>query len=185
MNSWIVQATPKEFLIDWFLDEFIKSNPDYKDWWLIERRYQNAIRHGDVIYVWKAASEPPHYMAEEYFAWLKSIGRIGQVAGIFAVGEIQSFPKSWWPPRQWNDQRLQKYWIAKDKLTPGSWVDCIYTDNRARNPLLQETIWEKWEKLGQSTPTDFGGFKKRRNRRLVKLKPREANVIGRLLANSK
>ena len=184
MNRWIVQANPQWFLIDWFLDEFIKSNPDYTDWWLIEGKYQNAIGPGDVIYVWKAKSEPPRQRAREYFTWLESIGRIGQVAGVFAVGRIETPPKPW-PPPSLNDERFQKYEIGHlwDKLPPGvDWVACTYTDNRARSPLLQKTIWDK---LGQSTQTDFAGFREFRQRRLVKLEPWEADVIDSLLANSK
>jgi len=183
MNSWIVQASLQQFLIDWYLDEDVKTNTNDSDWWLIERRYQNAIASGDIIYIWKAKSEPPRQRAREYFAWLKSVGRIGQVAGIFAVGRIETSPKPW-PPPQLNAQLLQKYRIGHpwDKLTSvEKWVACIYMDNRARNPLLQETIWEK---LGQSTRTDLGRFKKFRRRRLVKLEPWEADVLDSLLANS-
>jgi hypothetical protein len=68
MNRWIVQASPQQFLIDWYLYEYIRSNPKDKDWWLIERRYQNVIAPEDVIYVWKAKSEPPRQRAIEYFA---------------------------------------------------------------------------------------------------------------------
>jgi hypothetical protein len=106
------------------------------------------------------------------------------VAGIFAVGRIEIFPKLW-PALLWNDERFQKYRIGHpwDELTSeDNWVSCTYTDNRATNPLLQETIWEK---LGQSTQTDLGRFKKFRKRRLVKLEPWEADVIDSLLANSK
>jgi len=184
MNRWIVQASPQQFLIDWYMDEYVRSNPNDTDWWLVERRYQDAVAPRDVIYVWKAKSEPPRQRAREYFAWLESIGRIGQVAGIFAVGRIETSPKPW-PPPSLNDERFRKYEIGHpwDKLPPAvNWVACIYTDNRARNPLLQETIWER---LGQSTQTDFGGFKKFRTRRLVKLEPWEADLIDSLLRNSK
>ncbi len=184
MNSWIVQASPQQFLIDWYLDEYIKANPNDEDWWLIEKRYLNLISPGDCVYVWKAESEPPHYKAEDYFVWLKSIDRTRRMAGIFAIGEIRTFPKPW-PAPLWDDARFLKYRIGRPwgKLTSEDyWVLCIYTDNRARNPLLQETIWEK---LGQSTKTDLGWFKEVRRRRLVKLEPGEADVINSLLANRK
>jgi hypothetical protein len=181
MNSWIVQASPQQFLIDWYLDEYIRSHPNENDWWLIEPRYQNVIQPKDVIYVWKAKSEPPHYKAEDYFSWLKSIGRTMQVAGIFAIGEVTTFPKSWPAPLE-KDERFQKYRIDHpwDKLTSEDyWVLCTYWDNRARTPLQQETIWGK---LGQSTKTDLGRFKIVRRRRLVKLEPWESDVINSLLA---
>lgn len=183
MNRWIVQASPQQFLVDWYLDEHIKSNTNDTDWWLIERRYQDAIAPEDVMYVWKAESEPPRQRAREYFAWLESVGRTGQVAGIFAVGRIETFPKPW-PPPLLNAEPFQKYRIGHpwDKLTFGdNWVACIYTDNRARNPLLQGTIWEM---LGQSTKTDLGRFKTFRRRRLIKLEPWEADAIDSLLASS-
>ena len=187
MNSWIVQANPQKWLIDWFLDEYIKANPNHEDWWLIEKQYLKDISPGDCVYVWKAKSEPPHNKdkAKDYFLRLKSIARTRLVAGIFAIGEIRTFPKPWRAPL-WNDERFRKYRIGCPwkKLTPEDyWVLCTYTENRARNPLLQETIWEK---LGQSTKTDLGRFKNgRRGRKLVKLESGEADVINSLLANRK
>jgi hypothetical protein len=184
MNSWIVQAKPSQFLIDWYLDDYIKTHPKEKDWWLVEKRHQNCILPGDCVYVWKAKSEPPFKVAKDYFSWLKSIGRKRHETGIFAIGEVITIPKQW-PADDWNNERFQKYRIGHpwDKLTPKVyWISCTYKDNRARNPLLQETIWEK---LGQSTKTDLGHFKVVRTRRLVKLESWEAAIINSLLASSK
>lgn len=171
-------------MIDWYLDEYIRFHPDDNDWWLTESRYRDFIQPKDVIYVWKAKSEPPHKKAKEYFYWLTSTGRTGQVAGIFATGEVRTSAKPWPVPLS-NEDRFQKYRIDHPwaKLTPenDSYVLCTYKDNYVRNPLLQETIWGK---LGQSTETDLGCFKVFRNRRLVKLEPWEANIINSLLAKS-
>jgi hypothetical protein len=78
MNSWIFQANPQVFMIDWFLDEYAMKNPNDKDWWIIHKKHQKYITpFEDEVYIWKAASEPSKTNFNEYFQWMESIGRKG------------------------------------------------------------------------------------------------------------
>jgi len=184
MNSWIFQANPQEFMIDYFLANYASCDLDKPDWRIIEPKYKDIIIPGDVVYIWKAKSEPPKKQFREYFDWIGSIGRTEKVSGIFAIGEVISHPKQWKGVPIEEDDCIKKYRVDKtghqwDRFTEKNyWVFCKYNKIIVRKPLLQEVIWDK---VIQSNHTDLAHFKNMRQRSSIKLESWESKVIESLL----
>jgi hypothetical protein len=115
-------------------------------------------------------------MPEEYLSWKKLIGRTKPFAGIFAIAEVQSYPKHW-PPEGWNDERFQKYRIGdpwnNEYKKDVYYIDSLYTKNLVRNPLVQEIIWDK---LNENTKTDLVWFKNMRRRLRISVKSATCSV---------
>ena len=80
MNYWIFQATPRTFLIDYFLDDYVKQNRDMRDCWLVEKRFARKIADGDIAYIWKAKSEPSLCLVSDYYKWKERTGTTKKMA---------------------------------------------------------------------------------------------------------
>jgi len=184
MNSWIFQANPQVFMIDWFLDEYASNNPNDKDWWIIHKKHQGFITpYEDEVYIWKAASEPSKREFNDYFKWKESIGRSGKSSGIFAKGEIISYPE---PFFETNDEREKfKKYRAVDSysfsFSKNIMVKCVYKNSeniRVRKPLLKDTILLE---INKDSDTELGSFlRSPRKRYSIKLTPYEAEIIRSL-----
>lgn len=182
MNSWIVQANPEQFLVDWYLEEYAKSHSNELDWWPIHKYHEPFVSIGDEVYVWKAASEPSRRQKPEYHKWLESIGRTDKVSGIFAKGKVARFPRPHDPVLD-DLEQFEKYLVSSFNFSDEDLViDCIYekpNNIKVRKPLLKEKLREK---LGKSHNTKFSSFlKNSRGRRSVLLEPSEADIIRSLL----
>ena len=183
MNSWIFQANPQVFMIDWFLDEYASNNPNDKDWWIIHKKHQGFITpYEDEVYIWKAASEPSKREFNDYFKWKESIGRSGKSSGIFAKGEIISYPEPFFETNE-EREKFKKY-RAIDSYSFTSknlMVKCVYKNSeniRVRKPLLKDTILLE---INKDSDTELGSFlRSPRKRYSIKLTPYEAEIIRSL-----
>jgi hypothetical protein len=183
MTSWIVQANCQQFLIDYYFDEYVPNHLNDLDWWIIFKKHINFIEKEDVVYIWKAKSEPPKWKRPEYYLWKESLGRKEKICGIIAIGKVVSCPEPYSQTQEEMD-KFKKYRVVNEySFTSSNYMfKCVYGDPknvRVRNPLLEDTIWDH---LGKSPDTELGRFKyKRRRTYSVKLEPREANIIKSLL----
>jgi hypothetical protein len=182
MNYWILQASPKQFLIDYFLDDYVKQNSSVVDWWLIESKFASKIKDRDIVYIWKAKIEPstlPHY----YIDWRDRTGAPKKIAGIYAVARVNGSVKPW-PPTQQQLERSKKYTIDDpwDNLTNSYLIVDVTYDNPLDEPLREENIWQHPTLFYEGT--DLGGFKKRRSRRSIKLTPKQGQIIWGLIYGS-
>ena len=183
LNSWIVQANPEKFYIDWFLDEYARNNLNEPDWWVIHKIHKGQICSCDELFIWKAASEPSEEHSPEYYNWRESHGQKGKIAGIVARGEVIGYPRNFNPPLG-DLEKFRKYRSVQswdfDKIKDWQ-IDCIHKNVqniRATHPLLKDTIQKE---LTNSQNTPFSSFLSfPRGRRSVKLGHREADIIRTL-----
>jgi len=174
-------------MIDWFLDEYAVKNPNDKDWWIIHKKHQESITpFEDEVYIWKAASEPSKTEFKEYFKWKESIGGKGKTTGIFAKGEVISYPAPFFETNE-EREKFKKY-RAIDSYSFTSknlMVKCVYKNSeniRVRKPLLKDTILLE---INKDTDTEFGSFlRSPRGRYSVKLTPNEAEIIRLLFSKT-
>jgi hypothetical protein len=69
MNSWIVQFSSQIFMADYYLDEYVRFHLNESDWWLIHKKHEGTIDKNDIVYIWKAQSEPSPVEHPEYYSW--------------------------------------------------------------------------------------------------------------------
>ena len=184
MNSWIVQASPQQFLIDMYLEEYEKTHLSHKDWWLVDKQHKDLIKDEDEVYVWKAASEPSRRQSPVYHDWLDHIGRTDQVSGIIAKGKVvkgltavRNYDKD-----KDDDPQFEKYRVGTVNVSNSDLViDVVYGsyDNiRAKNILSKQTLLKK---LGKSRNTAFSSFMNNSHgRRSVLIERWEADIIKSL-----
>jgi hypothetical protein len=87
MNYWILQASPKLFLIDYFLDDDVKQHPELLDWWRVHKVHKCDIKDGDIAYIWKAKTEG--ILPDDYRQWRDRTGAPKKIAGVYAVAGVK------------------------------------------------------------------------------------------------
>lgn len=185
MNFWILQASPRDFLIDYFLEDYVKENTEFVDWWVVHKNHAGDFGEKDVVFIWKAKCEPRR---PDYYEWKTRTGVARGRAGVCAVGSVVSVA-SRWPPTAEELKRDKKYrvgdpWSRFTESAPNI-VRFKYDDNLVyrRRVLDQEQLWSHPDL--SSNDTDLAKFKRnRRGRRSVKLTPQEAGVIWMLIYGS-
>ena len=183
-NYWILQANPeKYFIVHWFLDEFLKKNPDYEDWWEVSKNDDPEVE--DIVYIWKARYDPKKAdSSQEYLDWKSRRNWKAGNRGIYAVGEITHGAQVEAITGE-RTERIRKYHVGDTwrsrPATLGPKIKFKYTHNLIDDPLVWDEslrrlfplIWEEFAKpgAGQGKPA-------------FKLTLEEGKALSQLLAGS-
>lgn len=179
-NYWILQANPaKYFIVDYFLDNYLKSDPEYEDWWQTD---DYDLERSDIVYIWKCRSEPRAVAAPEWHQWMRLTNRERWVRGIYAIGQVTQ-PSGIKTFKREDTERFKKYHIGDTWYEPAERRDskvCFkYIRNLVDNPLiLDNTIWQ--ERL----PRVYDGFIRAgagQGKSVFPLRHEEGRVVSELI----
>lgn len=179
-NYWIFKANPKDyFIVHYFLDDFLRSNPGCEDWWPTGG-FEGEFAQGDIAYIWKTLGEPKKEDAPDYFEWKNRRNWKRGQRGIYAIARItrtsfEGLPESYM-------KRFARYHASdawRGRSTRPQWrVYFKYIENLVDNPFIYDSnlFEDKLPKINEAL-----GLKGRgQGKPVFKLEPSEGEILYKL-----